>query len=124
MPNIAKLIATNFAKYGKPLGVKPCALTKSTPGIRTPGAISAGTNPVSTTYSATGFLADLKTYKLEGTLIDGVDRVVVLFGASIQGGAVPAAGDRIAIGGETLTIVKDGVDSDGVKATHTCQCRK
>lgn len=120
--NIAQLIAQQFTKNGKSLGVGPCTLTKSIPGTRTPGAISAGTNPTTKTFSATGLVTDFSAYERASNLVAEGARKVVLFGASIAGGAVPAPGDRVAIGGETLTIVKAGVDADPVKATYTCQC--
>ncbi len=122
--NIAKVIATNFAKFGKDLGVKACTLTKSTPGIRMPGAISAGTNPTTQTFAATGLVTDYSAYDLAGTVIKAGDRKVLLFGASIAGGAQPEPGDRVAIGGETLRIVEHGVTADPVKAAFICQCRK
>lgn len=122
--NIPRLIASNFARYGKPIGVKPCTLIKVTPGTRTPGAVSGGTHPTSTSHSATGFVSDYTAYEISGTQIVAGDRKVVLFGASIQGGAQPAPSDTIVIGGETLHVVDKGVTSDPVQATWICQCRK
>lgn len=122
--NIAKVIATNLAKFGKDLGVKACSLTKSTPGTRMPGSISAGTNPTTQTFAATGLVTDYTAFELQGEQILVGDRKVLLFGASIEGGATPAPGDRIAIGGETLTIVTGGVTSDPVQAAWICQTRK
>lgn len=124
MPNVARLIAANFAKFGKPVGVQGCTLTKSTPGTRTAGAISAGTNPTTATFTATGLVSDYKASQIDGTLIKQGDRQVTLFGASISNGAVPEPGDRITIDGETLTIVKGGVGRDPAKATYLCQCRR
>lgn len=126
--NVAKLIAANFAKYGKDVGVKACTLAKSTPGTRTPGALSAGTNPTVTTYTATGLIVSLTKLRMTGTLIAGVDTAILLFGASISGGAVPGPGDRITIGGATYTIVGDAggnkaVAADGIAATYICQCK-
>lgn len=122
--NIAKIIATSFQKFGKDLGFQSCTLTKSAPGTRMPGAVSAGTNPTTTSYAATGLVVDYKAYQIDGTLIKAGDRQVLLLGASISGGAVPEPGDRIAIGGETLTVTKDGVTRDPAKATYQCNCRR
>lgn len=122
--NLAKTLTSNFAKFGKPLGVKPCTLIKTTPGTRTPGAISAGTNPVSTSYGATGLVSDYDDSDIDGTLIVKGDRQVAIFGASISGGARPAPQDTIVIDGETLRIVDKGVRSDPVRAMYLCQCRK
>lgn len=122
--DIAKIIAANFSKFGKPLKVTSCTLIKSTPGTRTPGAISGGTNPTTSQFKALGMVADYSAYYIANGLVSQGDRKVTLFGASIQGGAVPEPGDRVAIGGETLTIYADGVQGDGVKATYSCRCRK
>lgn len=122
--SIPKTIASAFAKYGKPLGTQACTLTKSTPGTRTPGAISAGTNPTTQQFRALGMVSSYSAYFIAQGLVKQGDRKVTLFGASIQGGAVPEPGDRITIGGETLTIYADGVQADGVKAAYQCRCRK
>lgn len=127
--NLARLIASNFSKLGKPIGVKPCTLIKQTPGTRTPGAISAGTNPTTTSYAATGVTVSLTQLRQANTLISGVDTAIMLFGASIAGGAVPAPTDRIVFDGVTYTIVGDSggnraVEGDSVGATWVCQCRK
>lgn len=122
--NVAKLIAQQFKANGKPVGVQACTLTKRTPGTRNPTAISAGTNATEQTFKATGLVADYKAYQIDGTLIKAGDRQVLLFGASIETGVLPEPLDRIAIAGETLTIVKEGVTRDPAKAVYTCQCRK
>lgn len=123
--DIAKTLAREFGKNGKPLKVQPATLTKSTPGTRTPGAISAGTNPVVTNFHVgVAMVGEYSAYMIANGLVTQGDRKVTLFGASIQGGAVPEPGDRITIGGETLTIYADGVTGDGVKATWSCRCRK
>lgn len=120
--NIAKTIAAAFVKAGKPLGVRSCQLIKSTPGIRAPGAAARGTNPAVTTYAATGLVTEYKTVTEPDSLIQLQKRSVLLFGATIASGAVPAPTDRIVIGNETLTIDADGVTADPVQATWICQC--
>lgn len=127
--NLPRLLASNFARLGKPIGVKPCTLIKSTPGTRTPGAISAGTNPTTTSYAATGLTVSQTQLRQSGSLIAGVDTAILLFGASITGGAVPVPGDRIMMDSVTYTIAGDeggnrAVESDPVQATFMCQCRK
>lgn len=125
MPNIAKLIASNFSKFGKDLGVTKATLIKVTPGTRNPAAVSAGTNPTTTSHAATGLVTSFDASEIDGTLIKKTDRKVLLFGASIAGGAVPEPGDRVTIGGETLTIPADTpVSGDPVRATYTMAGRK
>src|SRR5204863_2015182 len=80
-------------------------LIKVTPGTRTPGAISAGTNPSIAPYPVQGIPVSTTPFRLAGTLIAGVDRVIKLFGASLPAGVTPAPGDRITIDGKTSTIV-------------------
>jgi hypothetical protein len=102
---------------------KPATLIKIVAGERAPGAISAGTHPTTQAYQARAIEASLTALKLAGTLIDGVDAAIRLFGATIGGGQVPAAGDRIAIGGRTYTIVDKGVSRDPAGVAYLCQCR-
>lgn len=123
--DIAKTLAREFGKNGKPLKVQPATLTKSTPGTRTPGAISGGAHPTTQDFRVgVAMVSSYSAYFLANNLVKQGDRKVTLFGASIQGGAVPEPGDRVTIGGETLTIYADGVQTDGVRATHQCRCRK
>lgn len=121
--NVAKLIAQQFAKNGKPVGVGPCTLIKRVQGTRAPGAISAGTNPTETSYKATGLVSDYKAYQVDGTLIRQGDRQVLLFGASIAGGQIPEPGDKVAIGGETLVLTQP-INRDPALATYVCNARK
>jgi hypothetical protein len=121
--NVAKLIAQSFKRFGKPVGVQPAVLIKDKPGVRTPGAVTSGTNPTTQTFSATGLVAEYSAFELQNTLITASDRKILLFGASISGGAIPVPGDRIAIEGATYTIVKDGVRRDPAAAAYVCQCR-
>jgi hypothetical protein len=121
--DVAKIIAQNFAKFGGPVRANlPATLTKLTPGIRMPGAISGGTNPTSETFAAMGFVSGFTAFEITNTVIKDGDRKVILFGASIAGGAVPEPNDRVTIDGETLTIVRI-IDRDPARATYSLQCR-
>lgn len=102
---------------------KPATLIKSTPGIRMPGAVSAGTNPTTQSFAAQGLEASLTRLAITGTLLAGVDAAIRLFGASIAGGQIPAPTDKIVMGGKTYTIIDKGVSTDPAKATYLCQCR-
>lgn len=120
--DVAKLIAANFAKLGAPVGVRPAVLIKVTPGTRTGGAASAGTNPTSASFAATGLVTGYSAFEQQNTLIRDGDRKVMLFGASIAGGAIPEPNDRVTIDGATYTIVGP-IDRDPAKATYILQCR-
>jgi len=101
---------------------KPATLIKVTAGTRTPGALSAGTNPTTQSFTAQGIEQNLLGLQMSGTLIAGVTAAIRLFGATIAGGQVPVPGDRIAIGGKTYTIVDKGVSRDSAAASYLCQC--
>ncbi len=122
--DLARLIAQSFTRFGEPIGVKACSLIKATAGARDSGNVTAGPAITTTSYAARGLVAEYSSYDIANSLVQAGDRKVILFGASITGGAVPVPGDQILIGGETLTIAANGVKSDPVAATYTCQCRR
>lgn len=120
--DVAKLIASNFAKLGGPVGVRPAVLIKVTPGTRTGGAVSGGTNPTTASFAATGLITDYSAFEQQNSLIKDGDRKVMLFGASIATGAIPDPNDRVTIDGATYTIVGP-IKRDPAKATYILQCR-
>lgn len=128
MPNLAKLLASNFKKYGKDIGVKPCTLVKSTPGVRTPGSLSAGTNSIDVSYAATGFVQEYAAKDIDGSLIQADDRKISIFGASIASGVVPQANDSVVIadpsGVSQTYVIVSPVQGDGVGGLYTMQGRK
>jgi len=101
---------------------KPATLIKVTDGTRTPGALSAGTNPTQQSFNAQGIEQNLLGLQIRGTLITGVNAAIRLLGATIDGGQVPVPGDKIAIAGRTYTIVEKGVSRDPASASYLCQC--
>lgn len=119
---IAKLVAD--ALVGADM-TKPAVLTKVTPGTRTPGSVSSGTNPTTADFTCRGIVQDLAGFVASGTLIADVSRVVRIFGATIASGAVPVPGDRITIEGTTTTIVGESgaITRDAAAATYVCQTR-
>lgn len=128
MPNLAKLLATNLSKYGKAIGVKPCTLIKETPGVRVPGAASAGTQPVLATYAAKGFTESYDDRELDVSLVVATDVKISLLGASIAGGQVPAPNDKVAIAGPDGVVVTYRItgipERDPVGAIYVCNGRK
>lgn len=123
--NLPKLIGKALAKYGKPLGIKSCTLTLVTPGTRTPGAASGGTNPTSTSYAAKGWIESYTTGQIDGTLVTSEDRKISLLGSTIAGGAIPVTGAKITFDGVTYRIMGSiGVDRDPAGVVYVCQCRR
>ncbi len=101
---------------------KPATLIVVTAGTRTAGSLSGGTNPTSANYTAKGLVAPWKRERLNATLVQSTDRVVMLYAALIEGGVVPKIGDKITIEGLTSTIVD--IDRDSAAATYSCLTRK
>lgn len=120
--NLAKILAKNFAKFGKPIGVVSATLTLYTTGTRTPGALSAGTNPTSVAYPCKGFIEDFELAAIGGTLVTKDDRRISIFGASLPAGIVPKEGSTVTIKSVTYTI--RSVIGDGVDAVYECVSRK
>ena len=115
---IAKQVAS--ALVGAKL-TKSATLIKVTPGVRT--LVSGGTNPTSVGYKAQGIEQNILSLQLAGTLINGANAAIRLFGATIEGGQVPVPGDRIVIGGRTYTIVAEGVSRDAAGVSYLAQCK-
>lgn len=115
---IAKLVA-NGLKAAKM--TKPATLIKVVEGTRNPVAVSAGRNPTEVSYSARGLVATTKLTRVGATLIETGDRLVLLLGATIKGGAVPAVTDKITIEGITTRIID--IDRDPASAAYLCLTR-
>lgn len=126
--NLAKILAKNLKKYGKPIGVKPCTLIKVTPGTRTGGSVSGGTNPTQVNYAATGFVEAYDSDDIDGSLIQADDRKISILGGSLPAGIVPTANDMVAIadpsGAPQTYVIVSPVLGDGVGAVYTAQGRK
>lgn len=107
-------------------GVLDATLTKVTPGTRTPGQLTGGTNPTSTDYPCRGFIDTQAIEAKDGGLEIGGKLVVVLIGDTISEGTVaPEPGDRITIENTVYLIPEDGqINRDPAKATYTCDVRK
>jgi len=99
--------------------VLDATLTKVTPGSRTSGSLTGGTNPTSVSYSGKGFVDTYKDGTIDGTIIKEGDKMVVLIGDYFP--IAPEANDKITIEGSTHIVVAVGRDPDA--ATYTCQVR-
>lgn len=124
-----KLFGVNVSglihKYVSP-GVLPAVLRKVTPGTRTAGAQTAGTNPTTTDYACRGFIDKKPTQSLMSTqpLLSPDDMAsIVLIGDSIEDGQVPRLQDIIIIE-DTQYRVVGPTDRDPAAATFTCFCNR
>ncbi len=121
MPNLFGVDIAGEVNRGLGPGLLDATLTSVTPGTRTGGSLTAGTNPTTTTHTAKGFLEDYKDFQIDGTIVQRGDRICVLLGASINPAVVPTAGDRVNIESEDFNIVNVG--RDPAAATYTMQVR-
>ncbi len=120
MPNlfgidIAGLINDEISAAG---GVLDATLIVVTPGTRTGGNLTGGTNPTEVSKTAKGFKDTLKILRPEEVVENATD-VILLLGDSIEDLAVPKTADKITIESETKTILK--VIRDPAAATYLCQ---
>ncbi len=115
--DISKLVKDNIGP-----GVLSATLTKSTPGTRTVGSLTAGTQPTTTDFTCRGFI-DLQAQKdMQGTLVSDGTKMIILIGDTINGGAtVPEVGDQITIEGTVYKI--EVLNRDPAAATYTTACR-
>ena len=114
--NISKLIKDNIGP-----GVLDATLIKSTPGTRTPGNLTGGTNPTEVSYPCKGFIDVQRVRFMNGTQVRDGSKIIVLVGDTIDG---PVPGDRITIEGTTYAIPVDGtIDRDPAAAVYTCEVR-
>lgn len=105
MPNlfgldIAGIINSEIARAG---GVLSGTLTRTVPGTRTGGSLTAGTNPTETTHSFKGF-AETKEDRRSGQIGAQSMAVVTVLGASLS--VVPEVNDRALLDGVTYTLVE------------------
>lgn len=136
--DLKKELSKALSKFGKPIGVKSCTLTLFTSGTRTPGALSAGTNPTSVDYPCKGFIESYSAHTIDGTLVKSEDRKISILGGSLPTGIVPVPEAKITIvdvDGVSKTFrvigrISDapgggaGVSADPVGAVYSSHCRK
>lgn len=105
---------------------QPATLIKIVPGTRTPGSISAGTNPTSTSFSCRGWIEVWTDTDVAGTLIEQGDRKITLIASTLA--ATPTTNDQITIVdldgvSKTFRIEGDVIGSGPNGAFYICQAR-
>lgn len=96
-------------------------LTKISAGSVDPNNIGAGPAITETDYTAEGFVESYDENRIDGTIVQESDRLVILIGESIQSFVVPEPQDKITIESVTYTIVQVTRDPDA--AIYECQVR-
>lgn len=74
-------------------------------------------------YPCRGFEDNSSTTRASATAVQQQGRLILLLGDTLPRGVRPSPGDRIAILGETLEIIGEGVSADPALATYICACR-
>jgi hypothetical protein len=120
--NIPKLLAKSLKPLSSTIGLRSAVLVKSTPGIRTVGSVSAGTNPTTTSYPCQALIEVVTVDNMPGTLVQVDDRKIGVLGATLPAGVVPSSSDKITladIDGVTKTFrLIAPVSGDGVGALY------
>lgn len=99
-------------------GLRPATLVRVTPGDRTPGNLTGGTNPDATSYPTQGTVTRGNATD-PGTLTRRETVSVMLLGAPLsRAGVAPEVGDRVTVDGVTYDVTGP-VDSDPAAATYT-----
>lgn len=118
MPDIFKAKIAQQINKGLGKLVFDITLTKKTAGLRA-GNPTGGVASVETAYHGRGFMVDYRANQIDGTIIQVMDRQVVILGASIP--VVPDTNDLLMAEGKEYTIVR--VTRDPAGATYICQVR-
>jgi len=126
--NIPKLLLKSLKSQASTVGLKAATLTRPTPGTRTPGALSGGTNPTTTTYVCQAMIEVLTIGDMPATLVQENDRKIGILGASLPSGIIPRVQDQITLAdvdgvSKTFRLVAP-VSGDGVGALYEFQARK
>ncbi|KFH18426.1 hypothetical protein ELZ19_06730 [Brucella abortus] len=100
--DIARTINREIAAAG---GVLPGVLTKKTAGTRTPGQLTRGNNPSTSTHSFRGFV-ETEGERRSGSSVPTSNAVVSILGASVLPAAVPEVNDVAAIDGGTYELLE------------------
>jgi hypothetical protein len=126
--NIAKELRKGLKAVGSTVGLRAATLVKQTPGTRSSGNLSAGTNPTSTSYPCEALIEQATAKNVGDTLVAQAERFIGIIGASLPKGIVPIAEDRITLVdidkvSKTFRLVAP-VSSDGVGAMYEFAARK
>jgi hypothetical protein len=100
--------------------VYSATLDKITPGTRTAGSLTSGTNPTTISHSCKGYISTFNDTQFPNTLVQNGDRAVVLLADSLT--VIPAPGDKVTIQANTYTIREKGVERDPSTSIYKLHC--
>lgn len=86
-------------------GLLDGTLTRTTPGTRTGGSLTAGTNPTTTTHTFKGFVETKEKRRPDQVGSRGT-AVVTILGASLSPATTPRVNDTATIDGSTYTLLE------------------
>ena len=98
--DIAQVVADSIEGAGN---LRPGTLVTTTPGTRTPGDLTGGTNPTATSHTFQGF-AEERAVRRSGALVAENMSVITVIGASVSPAVVPGVNDSVTIDGETYML--------------------
>ncbi len=101
-------------------GVLPAILHAATPGTKTVGSLSAGTNPTETNHACRGFKSPLSSLDPD-FIVEEATAVIVILGGTLPVGITPVAGNDITI--EEIRYRVLICERDPAAATYECQVR-
>lgn len=100
--DIAEIVNDSITAAG---GVRPGSLLKTTPGTRTGGSLTGGTNPVTTVHTFQGF-SETKENRRTGQVGAMSLGIVTILGKSVLPFAVPEVNDVATIDGVDWTLLE------------------
>lgn len=99
----------------------PAVLVQRTPGARTTGQSTSGTNPTPARHPVRGIAGSFRQRDIDGTVIRQNDRRILLIGKSLPAGIEPRTGDRIEIDGDKYGVL--AASHDPARAGYVCHGR-
>lgn len=100
--NVAQELADAIDDAG---GLLDGTLTSTTPGTRTAGSLTGGTNPTSTSHTFQG-LVEEKAVRRRGALTAENMSVLTIVGATLSPATVPGVNDSATIDGATYMLME------------------
>jgi len=102
-------------------GLVPLSLIKEVETPPPPDDPGGAGTVTQTTYPGNGIIDDYEDEHIDGTLVKRGDRQILILGASLPSGIIPAEDDKVTIEEGTYNVV--AIKRDPAAATYVCQSR-